>query len=108
MDTTIITFAVIGNVCNFAYNVPFVYVVVKHQNANNISSKFLYLRIFSSIIWILYSLFTVEMFIGISYSVTLLSSFIVLYVKLFGENNKKEIEELPSPRSELKIRESIV
>jgi uncharacterized protein with PQ loop repeat len=101
MDTTIITFAIIGNVCNFAYNVPFVYVVVKHQNGDNISSKFLYLRIFSSIIWIMYSFFTVEMFVGLSYAITLLSSFIVLYVKL---NNKKKIEiELP-----ISLKETIV
>ena len=82
METTIITLAVIGNVCNFAYNVPFVWVVVKHKNADNISGKFLYLRIFSSIIWILYAIFTLEMFIASSYSVTLLSSCIILYVKL--------------------------
>tara|TARA_B100000131_G_C18035019_1_gene580050 strand:+ start:228 stop:533 length:306 start_codon:yes stop_codon:yes gene_type:complete len=101
METTIITFAVIGNVCNFAYNVPFVYVVVKHQNANNISSKFLYLRIFSSIIWITYSIFTIEMFVGLSYAITLLSSFIVLYVKLFGINNKQK-------SSSLTLKETVV
>ena len=101
METTIITFAVIGNVCNFAYNVPFVYVVVKHQNANNISSKFLYLRIFSSIIWITYSIFTIEMFVGLSYAITLLSSFIVLYVKLFGINNKEK-------SSSLTLKETVV
>lgn len=101
METTIITFAVIGNVCNFAYNVPFVYVVVKHQNANNISSKFLYLRIFSSIIWITYSIFTIEMFVGLSYAITLLSSFIILYVKLFGINNKQK-------SSSLTLKETVV
>tara|TARA_B100000035_G_C20604412_1_gene381119 strand:+ start:235 stop:540 length:306 start_codon:yes stop_codon:yes gene_type:complete len=101
METTIITFAVIGNVCNFAYNVPFVYVVVKHQNANNISSKFLYLRIFSSIIWITYSIFTIEMFVGLSYAITLLSSFIILYVKLFGINNKEK-------SSSLTLKETVV
>lgn len=101
METTIITFAVIGNVCNFAYNVPFVYVVVKHQNANNISSKFLYLRIFSSIIWITYSIFTIEMFVGLSYAITLLSSLIVLYVKLFGINNKQK-------SSSLTLKETVV
>jgi uncharacterized protein with PQ loop repeat len=90
MEATIISLAVVGNVCNFAYNVPFVWVVVKHQNADNISSKFLYLRIFSSIIWILYAIFTFEMFIVSSYSITLVSSFIILYVKL----TQKQISEI--------------
>ena len=92
MEATIISLAVVGNVCNFAYNVPFVWVVVKHQNADNISSKFLYLRIFSSIIWILYAIFTFEMFIVSSYSITLVSSFIVLYVKLTQDD--KQISEI--------------
>ena len=92
MEATIISLAVIGNVCNFAYNVPFVWVVVKHQNADNISSKFLYLRIFSSIIWILYAIFTFEMFIVSSYSITLLSSFIILYVKLTQDD--KQISDI--------------
>lgn len=90
MEATIISLAVVGNVCNFAYNVPFVWVVVKHQNADNISSKFLYLRIFSCIIWILYAIFTLEMFIVSSYSITLVSSFIILYVKL----TQKQISEI--------------
>ena len=94
MEPAIISLAVVGNVCNLAYNIPFVWVVVKHRNANNISGKFLYLRIFSSIIWIIYSILTLEIFIASSYSITLLSSFIILYVKL---NQKKEIEiETPS------------
>tara|TARA_Y100000389_G_scaffold3105_1_gene3011 strand:+ start:144 stop:464 length:321 start_codon:yes stop_codon:yes gene_type:complete len=92
MEATIISLAVVGNVCNFAYNVPFVWVVVKHQNADNISSKFLYLRIFSSIIWILYAIFTFEMFIVSSYSITLLSSFIILYVKLTQDD--KQISDI--------------
>lgn len=91
MESAIFSLAVVGNVCNFAYNVPFVWVVVKHWSGNNISGKFLYLRIVSSIIWILYAIFTVEFFVGLSYSITFVSSSIILYVKL---SEKKEIEEI--------------
>ena len=94
MDSAIISLAVVGNVCNFAYNVPFVWVVVKHRNANNISGYFLYLRVLTSLIWILYSIFTFEIFVGCSYSVTLISSCIVLYVKV-TQKKGKEIEEKP-------------
>ena len=102
MDTGILSLAIIGNICNFAYNVPFVWVVVKHRNANNISGKFLYLRVFTSIVWILYSIFTQEIFVGCSYTVTLISSCIVLYIKL----TQKEIKE--NPKNEIFLIESQV
>ena len=82
MENSILTLAIVGNVCNFAYNVPFVYVVYKHWNADNISKKFLCLRIVGALIWISYCILVSDLFIGISYSVTLLSSGIILYVKL--------------------------
>ena len=91
MDKAIISLAIVGNVCNLAYNVPFVYVVVKHRNADNISKYFLSLRLFSSIIWIIYGIFISDIFVGISYFITLLSSIIVLGIKL-KQKKSKEIE----------------
>tara|TARA_Y100000114_G_scaffold147884_1_gene160210 strand:+ start:664 stop:1098 length:435 start_codon:yes stop_codon:yes gene_type:complete len=93
MDETILSLAIVANVCNFAYNVPFVYVVVKHNSAANISMKFLYLRIFGSIIWVLYAIFTIELYVAISNAVTLLSSSIIYYIKvkeLIRVKNKEE------------------
>tara|TARA_Y100000996_G_C21969780_1_gene415911 strand:- start:167 stop:490 length:324 start_codon:yes stop_codon:yes gene_type:complete len=98
MENAVISLAIVGNVCNLAYNVPFVYVVVKHRNADNISKYFLGLRLFSSIIWIMYGIFVSDMFVGISYSITLLSSVIVLAIKL-TQKNSKEIE--PNYRDQL-------
>ena len=95
-----------GNICNFAYNVPFVWVVVKHRNANNISGKFLYLRVFTSIVWILYSIFTQEIFVGCSYTVTLISSCIVLYIKLTQKEIKEIKEKQGNPiKKEIKRKE---
>ena len=89
MEETIISFAIIGNVCNLAYNIPFVYVVVKHWNADNISQKFLNLRVFSSMIWITYGILTMDEYIASAYVITLISSMLVLYVKM--TQVKKEI-----------------
>ena len=61
---------------------------MKHNSVDDISIKFLYLRLLGSMIWILYAIFTIELFIGISYSVTLLSSSIVFYIKI---NEKPKI-----------------
>ena len=82
MNNIILTFAILGNICNFAYNVPFVYVVWKHWNANNISQKFLILRIIGSLIWIGYSILITDLFVGLSYSVTFLSSSFIFFVKI--------------------------
>ena len=82
MNDTILTLAILGNICNFAYNVPFVYVVWKHWNANNISQKFLVLRVIGSLIWIAYCIIINDLFVGLSYSVTLLSCGFIFYVKI--------------------------
>ena len=82
MNETILILAILGNICNLAYNIPFIYVVWKHWNANNISKKFLVLRIIGSLIWIAYCIIINDLLIGLSYSVILLSSGFILYVKI--------------------------
>lgn len=99
-DPTLLTFAIIGNVLNFAYNVPFVYTVVKNNSATDISLLFLYLRIFGSISWLIYSIIKPDLLIGISYIVTLSSSCIVYYIKMKETikekccNDKEQITEI--------------
>ena len=105
MDSGIFALAIIGNVCNFAYNVPFVYVVVKHMNADNISKKFLCLRVVSSVVWIMYSIFTLEMYVGISYTISLVSSSIVLYIKLI---QKKEIVNINPEKSPEYLKQTFI
>ena len=56
----------------------------------NISQKFLNLRVFSSIIWITYGILTMDEYIASAYVITLISSTIVLYVKM---TQVKEVEE---------------
>lgn len=97
-DPTLLSFAIIGNVLNFAYNVPFVYTVVKNNSATDISLLFLYIRIFASISWLVYSVIKPDILIGISYIVTLSSSCVVYYVKM-KDCIKPPPQPLPSPKN---------
>lgn len=92
MDNEILAFAIIGNIFNFIYNIPFVWVVMKHWNADNISKKFLYIRIIGSISWIIYAILSKNLFIGLSYCVTLTSSLLVTYVKITQKRNDDQIK----------------
>jgi uncharacterized protein with PQ loop repeat len=91
----LLTFAIIGNVLNFAYNIPFVWKVIKTKSAKDISSLFLYLRMFGSISWLAYSIIKPDILVGASYTVTLASSLIVYAVKTRSKlfDNPVEDEE---------------
>lgn len=97
MNEIVLSLAIIGNICNFAYNVPFVYVVYKHWNADNISKKFLCLRTIGAVIWIIYCILVNDFLIGISYGVTLLSSSFVLYIKLTQKQSVSSPLKMSSP-----------
>ena len=90
MNTIALSFAIFGNIFNFIYNIPFVWVVVKHWNANNISKTFLYIRIFGSVSWLIYAGIISDYLVGASYIVTLTSSLIVSYVKFTQKKKEKE------------------
>lgn len=92
MNDIALSFAILGNIFNFIYNIPFVWVVVKHWNANNISKTFLYIRIFGSVCWLIYAGIISDYLVGASYIVTLTSSLIVSYVK-FTQKNKENINK---------------
>ena len=94
MSTTTIL-AWVGNILNFTYNVPQVIVVLKHKSARNISKWFLILRSLTCITWIAYSELEKDSFITSCYTVTLISSLVMLAVKL-RENNQPEPENSTS------------
>lgn len=106
MNDIILTLAILGNICNLAYNIPFVYVVWKHWNANNISKKFLVLRIIGSLIWIAYCIIINDLFIGLSYSIILLSSGFIFYVKI-NQSTSPVTSPITSPIFPI-YRESLV
>ena len=84
MSATITGLAVAGNTLNLAYNVPLVWRIVRTGSANDISMYFLMLRISGSVCWLVYAVFADDIWILISYLVTLTSSLIMLLVKVKG------------------------
>ena len=51
----VLTFAILGNSLNLAYNIPLVYLVWKNRSTKNISGTFVMLRFFGSISWLIYA-----------------------------------------------------
>ena len=94
MDNVMII-GIIGNLFNLMYNIPFVWVIVKHWNADNISKKFLYIRIIGSISWVIYAILSLNIYIGVSYTVTLISSLIITFVK--HTQNSVTLNSTPEP-----------
>ena len=82
----VIFFAILGNTLNIFYNIPFVYRVFKNKSANNISSYFLIMRLFGAISWIIYAILESEVWVGLSYIVTLISSICISYIKVKYKN----------------------
>jgi len=76
-----IILALIGNLLNLAYNIPFVYLVWKKQSSKNISGSFLCLRFLGSVSWLLYGILIKDYWISISYIITLTATIIIIFVK---------------------------
>lgn len=91
-DKAALGFAILGNTLNLAYNIPFVYLVVKKRSSKNISGLFLLLRFLGSISWIIYAIIIMDSWVGASYLVTLTATSIIGYIKLVERGKKKQIE----------------
>ena len=87
-ETTTLALAITGNTLNLAYNIPFVYEVVKNKSAENISTFFLVLRIFGSLSWMAYAIVVDDVWILISYIFTITSTLIISFVKICEFKNK--------------------
>lgn len=92
-----VTLAVCGNMLNLAYNVPLVYRVIKRWDATGLSPYFMLLRIVGATCWISYAALQEELWVGLSYCVTLLSSCCLAYVKMFPK--KRQLQRLPPETS---------
>ena len=82
-EPTLLSFAIIGNILNLGLIIYLLFtLLLKIIVARDISLLFLYLRIFGSISWLIYSIIKPDLLIGISYIVTLTSSCIIYYIKM--------------------------
>ena len=94
MDTdnpAALTMAIIGNTLNLGYNIPFVYLVWKNRSSKNISGTFLMLRFWGSISWLIYATLVSDVWVGISYTVTLIATCMIYYIK-FKERRFSDLE----------------
>ena len=80
-DTALVTLAIVGNVLNLAYNVPFVYRVWTLWDAENLSTYFLAMRVSGSVAFLAYGALLEDARIAGSFAVTLISSLLLLVVK---------------------------
>ena len=104
--------AIIGNTLNLGYNIPFVYLVWKNRSSKNISGIFLLLRFWGSISWLIYAILVSDTWVSISYTVTLIATCMIYYIKITErrkKNQDKSIEEktkesnITTPKPKLKI-----
>ena len=90
----VITFAIIGNVLNLAYNIPFVYLVWKNKSSKNISRTFLNLRFLGSIAWLIYAILIFDIWVGVSYIITLTATCLIYYIKCLDMKRKVTDKEI--------------
>ena len=96
MDTdnpAALSMAIIGNTLNLGYNIPFVYLVWKNRSSKNISGTFLLLRFWGSISWLIYAILVSDAWVGISYTVTLIATCMIYYIK-FKERRAEDPENV--------------
>ena len=88
----VLTFAILGNVLNLGYNIPFVYLVWKNRSSKNISGSFLLLRLCGSVSWLVYAGLVRDGWIAFSYMVTLIATILIGYIKI--KERKKKIKNI--------------
>ena len=84
--------AIIGNTLNLGYNIPFVYLVWKNRSSKNISGTFLLLRFWGSVSWLVYAVLISDTWVGISYTVTLIATCMIYYIKFFERRERNSID----------------
>jgi len=75
----------IGNALSIIYNLPQIYHTWKTKKASDISFGFLYMRISSSVIWIIYSIKYQLWLVIVSWIMRLISSIFILYFKYYPQ-----------------------
>ena len=100
----VLTFAILGNVLNLAYNIPFVYLVWKNRSSKNISGSFLLLRFCGSVSWLIYAGLVNDGWLAFSYIVTLIATIMIGYIKI----KERKLKQKPEECHEVIIKTSLV
>ena len=100
----VLTFAILGNSLNLAYNIPLVYLVWKNRSTKNISGTFVLLRFCGSISWLIYAALILDSWVAASYTVTLISTCTIGYIKILERRkNEKEEDTVENTTMEIEI-----
>lgn len=73
---------IVANIIGFVYNVPQVVLTVRTKSANDLSGIFLIMRLFSAVLWIIYTSILWSPDVFISWIITGTSSGILFYYKV--------------------------
>ena len=81
-----------ANTIGIAYNIPQIIHTVKRKKVDDISTISIVLRLTCSIMWVFYCLYFQLWGVGVTWFITLLSSFIIVYYKYlkFTYNNSED------------------
>ena len=82
MGAAVFAVVLVGNALNLAYNVPYVYLIVTLWEAKNISWYYVLMRMAGAVIFMIYAAMISDLWLGISFAVTFVSSALVAPVKL--------------------------
>ena len=84
---------ILANIIGFIYNLPQVILTIRTKKTDDISGIFLILRFISSVLWIIYCIYTNSIDVLISWIITCSSNIVILYYKFFYKNNTEETSE---------------
>ena len=96
---------ILANIIGFIYNLPQVILTIRTKKTDDISGTFLILRFISSILWIIYCIYTNSIDVLISWIITCSSNIVILYYKFFYKNNIIESEQ--SEQQEIEVTREV-
>ena len=82
MQSLVIT----ANIISLVYNIPQIIHTINTKKADDISGIFLWMRLLSGILWIIYCIYVYNLDVLISWTITTCSSIILLYYKYIYYN----------------------
>lgn len=86
----------IGNVLSIIYNLPQMWHTYKTKKATDISIHFLWMRLASSIIWCIYCIRYELWDVIVSWTMSLISTVMIMYYKFYPGHQMIELVEEPS------------
>ena len=85
MDSFLGVLVHVGNVLSVVYNLPQMWLTYKNKKATDISASFLWMRLTSSVIWCIYSIYYGLWLVIVSWLMSLVSSSMILYYKYYPQ-----------------------